>query len=280
MIDGSPVAAATIDARLRETAGAVVLQELALDAIIAKEFSGAGLSVSADAVRAERRLLLATITADAGVEESQAAVLVDRFRRARGLGPVRYEALLQRNARLRALVEAGGLVTSADIESGIAAELGATVLARIVVTSSYEEAARTLDAVRSEGEGSARSMKFAEAAMRISRDPSAPRGGLFGPTNPEDPQLPRLIRTALSAPPGSVSDVLALDAGFAVVLVESRTPARAMPSGSELDRLRERVKMRKQREAMDRLAARLETQVTVSPIDDGLTWSWESRPRP
>lgn len=279
LIDSTAVSATAFDARLRETAGAVVLQEMALDSQIEKEFLAGSLTLPSSAVAQERSLLFATITADAAVGADQAGVLIERFRRGRGLGPRRFEDLLVRNAKLRVLVRQNGLVTSAELDAAIAADLAATVVARIIVTSGSQEAADARAEVESAPPGAERSAKFASLAFRMSRDASSTRGGVFGPVSPVDPSLPSLIRSALASGPGSLSPVLSVDAGFAVVLVESENPARPMPQGAELDRLREKVRTRKEREAMDSLSERLLAEATVTVTDESLKWSWDSRPR-
>jgi len=275
-IDGSDADTASLEAFLRETAGAVVLAEMALDHAVAREFTAAGLTLSAGALDAERLLLLSAVSTDATVDNSSAASLIERFREARGLGPKRYEALLTRSARLRALVRHADMVTPDEVNAGVTAELSAVVLARIIVTPSYAEAAEARDQILAAGP--LRSARFTEVAFRASRDPSAPRGGLFGPVSPTDPGLPMLVRDALTRGAGSLSEVLSIDAGFAVVLVESESPARPMPSGTALEQLRSKVRLRKEREAMDRVAARLQSETKVTPLDDSLRWSWDHRP--
>ncbi|MBS0196915.1 MAG: hypothetical protein JSR77_09165 [Planctomycetes bacterium] len=279
LVDGVPIDAAAFDGRLHEAAGAVVLEEFVLDQKLSAACRDAGISIDKSKIDAERALLLANIGADAGVSEDQAGAMIDRFRKARGLGPGRYAALLARNASLRALVRQNGLVDDAAVNIGVTQELSAKVLARIFVAQNDRTASEALAELQAIPQGPARSARFSAMAFQSSRDPSSQRGGLFGPVDPTDPTLPSIIRTALSGSPGTLSSLLALDSGFGFVLIEDQIAARPMPSGAELELVREKVRTRKEREAMDTLAANLTAAARVTVIDEPLRWSWDARPR-
>jgi hypothetical protein len=277
--------------RLAEAAGALVLEELALDAALEAELARRGVVVTDAMVRAEDAILLAAIQADARMTPDRAQRALADLRQREGLGPVRYEDLLRRNARLRALAVANAPQRLAvrDDEATTAAELavGGRVRARILVVDSDRDAARHRDRIAamatpaSGGPGGGPpatpiSDAFATVAREVSRDPSASRGGLIEDVSPADPVVPvevrRLLRTLT---PGQLSEVVAADQGrFAVVLVESRTSG-GIASPDDLAAARQRLTRRKERVVMDEIATRLLAESRVTVFDPSLRWSWE-----
>lgn len=278
IVAGSPVSETDLLPALSEAAGALVLEELTLRRALEAELAGEGLSMSVAQVQAERGLLVRTVAAEARASESQAEEMIASMRRARGLGETRFEGLLWRNAALRALVSPKAKPTPEDITLATQLEFGPRFRARLLVTRSAEDATRASREVRAAGAGSP--VVFAEHAFRSSIDPSAPRGGLLPDASPADGALPPLVRTALmSLAPGECSDVLSIEGGFALVLLESRTREPRVPDDAELRELESKVLARIQRLAMDRLARTLLERTEVSVISDPLRWSWERRPR-
>lgn len=277
LVDGTPVDHETLAALALEAAGAVTFEEAALDLILARELAGDGLSLADDASAIERQRLFSRIAAEAGVAEEQAGTLVDRFRTARGLGPRRFEALLRRNAALRMLASRGGLVDEATVASLTEAELGPRATARIIVTRTTAEATRIhADIVASAID--ARSARFAQHAFTSSSDPSSARGGLFGPVSHTDPTIPSSVRPSLSLPAGELSPVIAIDQGFAVLLIESQLEA-AVRTSEAVAAAKAKATARVEREAMDALAARLLAEARITVMDEHLQWAWERRPR-
>jgi len=275
--DGAALSAAELHARLGEAAGAVILEELALDSLIEREARAQGVALPESAAEDERQLLFQRITDEARLGQDQAGVLIDRFRRARGLGPKRFAALLERNAKLRALVRTNSIVSEEAIAAAAQRELGPTVRARILVTSNASDAS-AMQSQLAAAPTADRSASFATLAYERSRDPSAPRGGLFGPVSPNDPTIPASIRPFLGGVPGTLSSTIAVDNGFAILLIEEQLPAAAETPES-LAAAKQRARTRQEREAMERLTADMLARARITVFDESSRWSWEGRPR-
>jgi parvulin-like peptidyl-prolyl isomerase len=122
------------------------------------------------------------------------------------------------------------------------------------------------------------SLAFAAAALSYSTDPTAARGGLLTAISPSDQGLPTSVRKALAQMhPREVSGVLTTDRGAMLVLMESLGEAEGSPAPQDRAKAEARVRFRKERIAMDRLAHQLLGTASVSPMDGSLRWSWETR---
>ncbi len=287
---------------LSEAAGALVLEELILDRSLALALRRAGLTITRADIERERTLLIDTIAAESATDGNAAARSLNAIRAQRGLGPARFEALLSRNAGLRALArnEADTRRAAATTRTGEGAQAAATedafrtfldqefggkVRTRVIVLPTADAATRLRDRILTESArapqpDAARRVAFAEAAFEESIDPStASRGGLLGPVSPSDPTLAPAIAAALrTVEPMQLSGVLSLESTFGLVLVESRDQGRA-PTKEEASTARERFNLRREREAMDALARRLVAGPNPTIFDEHLNWSWESRPK-
>ena len=92
-----------------------------------------------------------------------------------------------------------------------------------------------------------------------------------------DERYPRAIRTAVDAlSPGMLSDVLALDRGFAIVLIEEKRPADAATLDAVRPDIERQLRSRQQRLAMDKLARSLMAEAQVMVTDSSLAWIWET----
>lgn len=268
--------------RLAEASGAIVLEELVLDAAIEEEMGRQGAAITDASVAEEDRLLRRAIITDARMTPDQAERAVMDLRKREGLGPKRYADLLRRNARLRALARVTmpqRLVVS-DGESRATAELatGPRARARIIVVDTDRAAANVREQIMARiNGGEAPATAFANAAIIFSRDPSASRAGLMDGVSAADPVVPDGVRKAIrTLRESTVSDVLPLDNGFALLLVESRTLGTE-PSASDIDAARERLVLRKERAVMDEIATRLLNAARVTIYDASLQWSWDRR---
>lgn len=279
---GQRIAWGPLRDRLAEASGGVVLEELALDAAIEDELARQGVAVTDAMVKAEDALLRRVIILDARMTADQAERAVIDLRRREGLGPKRYADLLRRNAKLRALARATApaRLTVAEDEARAAAELatGPRARARIIVVDSDRAAANIREQIVARiAAGEQASTAFANAAIVFSRDPSASRGGLMDGVSAADPIVPDGVRRALrQIKENTVSDVLPLETGAAIILVETRTPG-GEPNRADIDAARERVELRKERLVMDEIANRLLNEARITIYDDALRWSWESR---
>ncbi len=276
-INSLPIAESELAAAAFEAAGSVILEERILDAMLDKELAAANLSLSTNAVEEERQMLFSRITEDAKVAQDQAGVLVERFRRNRGIGPSRFNALLTRNAKLRLLVRRNHVVEPGRTEQLAAIETGPKTLARLITLPTAQQAQSALSQLTALSPAE-RSAKFSQLAYTISNDPSAARGGIFGPVSAMDETIPPTIRQQLTLPAGSLSPVLAMESGFALLLIEQQLAAPEK-TPSLLEQALARATLKLEREAMEKLASQLLAEARVTVLHEGLRWSWENRLR-
>lgn len=264
---------------LAELAGSVVLEEAVLDRLLQARLDQEKIVLAAGAREAELALLVETIADEARVTPDQAASLVADMRRARGLGPNRFDALLLRNARLRALVAGRDAVSDEDMRLAVELEYGPRYRFRIASFSSRESAANARTRILA-ARSADRATLLAEIAMTSSRDAAGMRGGLFPDASAADLSLPPVVRSSLpSLRPGDLSDVLASGDAYALLLLEGVTPPRPDPTPDQRAALERRVRRRLERLAMDALARELLDAARVSVMDAALRWSWEQRGR-
>jgi foldase protein PrsA len=260
-----------LSAPLGEAAGAVVLEEVCLDRLIAREMQVRSLALDAGATEREEQLLLETLTANSGLAPGQEGELLRELRTSRGLGERRYSALLKRNAMLRRMVRDDVVVTPTDVSQAHEIRYGQRFQTRLILTRGERDAADALARVRA-GE------RFADVTMSASVDPSRLRGGFLGDISPADPSFPLALRKAIAATPvGTPSGVLALDQGYAVVLVEQVQSASSVQLESVAAELEREVRLVRERGAMDRLAGQLLRAANITVLDPSLQWSWKER---
>ena len=133
-------------------AGGVALDEHILDLMLADEARRRGFAISAEDIARERQLFLDTLE-DAGVADAErdAEALLATVRRARGLGPVRFDALLRRSALLRAFVRDEVVVNESMIALAHEIEHGEKRLIRVLATQTLAAAQSALDAAVARG---------------------------------------------------------------------------------------------------------------------------------
>ncbi|MDX2132593.1 MAG: peptidylprolyl isomerase [Planctomycetota bacterium] len=275
LVNGVPVYATELHPTLAEYAGAAALADLILDRALAAELRSRGVSISPDDLERERSLLASGVASASDADGSQIAELLTGLRRARGLGPQNFPASLHRSAALRALA-AGRQISDADHDAAFALEFGPRVRARVIVVPDRRRAVALADELR-RAVGAGLIWEFASRAAAESRGSTAGAGGLLPDASPADPAWPPGLRTALeSQVPGEVGPVIAVDGAYAILLVESRTPART-PGADELAAFEARLRARMDRLAMEELASSLLARANVTVLDPSLGWAWGAR---
>lgn len=274
MVDGQPVSWDELRAALSEAAGAAAVEEIALSRIVEAEFARRGLQLTEADLQRERELVERSLAAE-GAGSDSAAEMLSRIRRSRGLGPARFDSLLRRNAMLRRLVQAEVVITDEQVRTAHAVRHGPRCRARIIVAPSEREAAQA----RSRVEGAAdRRAAFIEEAIARSTDPSASRGGLLEPISPADPAYPVSVRRALEAlRPGELSPVVALEHGYALLLLDERTEGDGTPIDAVRPELERLLRTRQERVLMDRTASQMLETARITVFDPSLEWSWRTR---
>lgn len=274
-----PLTWGDLTSAMSEIAGAQALEEAVLDRMVATRAAGAGVSVTAEQIAQEQRLFVRTLADEAGMSERDAAAALERVRASRGLGPVRYNALLRRNATLRALVAGEVAPTQEMFDAELAIATGPRYRVRIMTSSSQSALANAREQVLAQS-GSNRASAFGNLATSVSGDSSAARGGLIDGISPVDPAVPGVIRSTLpTLQPGDVSPVLVLDSNFALLLMEGSVAPLESDTADARERVRQRLTLRLQRLAMDRLARELIATADVTVLDESLAWNRENATR-
>jgi len=262
LINGRPVTRERLWPLLAEASGAQVVEEVALDLLLERELERRGIELTDAMIRAERERLLGSLGGGEGPG------VIERVRRRRGLGPERLEGLLERNAALRALTRDRVEVGEDEIRLAHRVTHGPKIEARVIVRPTQREAAD--ERRRLEGAGLD---AFIRAAMDRSVDPTASVGGLLEPISPSDPAYSTAVRAVLSElEPGELSRVVALDQGYAVFRAERRVPADGVAMEDVRAEIASRLRARKQRLEMERLARDLLGGADVNVLDQSLGW--------
>ncbi|MEY3142077.1 MAG: hypothetical protein RLY21_570 [Planctomycetota bacterium] len=262
IVDGrTSIEAASLEPSLVELGGQTALREQIVDARLARRLDAAGITIDKARLEREERLLLETLSDDA----SRAIELLGEIRARQGLGPVRFAALLKRNAGLRALVERDVAVDEEGLANMFDMLHGPKRVARIAVLASLGDAQRfAADAAAGDG-GVGR---FAELAVERSLDDSAARGGLLAPVARRDPSYPEALRAAIFATePGKISAPVLDGARFYVVLVTAATPAASITPDEARARCERMLRLSRERLLMDALARELASSDGVTIFD-------------
>lgn len=267
MIDGRAVTWGDLRPALSEAAGATALEELALRRLITDELVRAELTIGPDDIAAEQKRLVELLDPDPNV----AVRLLNDLRRRDQLGPRRYQALLWRNAALRALVQDDVVVTEDAVKQAYEIAYGRRRQARLATLSSLAEA----QAARELIEGGA---FFGDVAVERSTDGSAARGGLLEPIARHDPAYPEALRRTLwTLEEGQLSSPILLDNGYAILQMVGVTPRQEITLAEARPRLEKQIRLNQERLLMDQLARRLLNGATITVFDDELNESWKWR---
>ncbi len=265
MIDGKAVNWGDLRPTLTDLAGAEALRELVIDRKLEAALAERAIVIGESDIVGERKLLLESLSSDANT----AIRLLDELRDRQNLGRSRFEALLRRNAGLRALVR--GDVKLDDNALRIMHDIvhGPKRQARIMVLPDLATAQAAINLVNS-------GASFADVAVEMSDDPSAARGGLLEPISQSDPNYPDALRqTLFSLNTGAMSGPVLLGDRYAVVLLFKRIAHDGITLDDARPALERMVRISQERLLMDQLLRRLTLDVTVTVFDDQLNESWQ-----
>ncbi|MEM7622770.1 MAG: hypothetical protein AAF235_06155, partial [Planctomycetota bacterium] len=150
VLNGLPVSASDLTPAVLESAGAATLTEYALDALVARELVRSGLAVTQADIQAERdRFGRSVDTTGAASDPRVVSELVEGIRARRGLGPVRFEAVLRRSAGLRKLVAPSVRVDPAEVALADRIRRGPQHEIRVIITPDAQSATRARSAAAS-----------------------------------------------------------------------------------------------------------------------------------
>lgn len=267
LVGGRPMRFSQLRPLLIETSGGDVLSELVLDEQIARELENRKLTVTEADAQRERELMLSQFSAD----PDHSRRLLEQLRERLGLGPLRFERFLQRNAALRKLVAGEAKVTDAMVRLAYEQRTTPQSVCRMILVPSLREATEVLRRLEA-GE------PFIDLAIARSQDESRIQGGLLPPIAPYDTSFPSAITaTAGKLDPGQTSDPIALDTGFAILKCEKKiTPETASYERIAPD-LRKGLQLAIERNLMDRQARLLLRQADVTVLDAALDREYKAR---
>lgn len=246
---------------------AAALADLVLERGITTRLRNNNLSLTSATLDAERQRLLDALSDN----PDEAARLLDDLRERRGLDASGFEGLLRRSAGLRALVASDVTVSDEAIQRAYDLRFGDRVQARLITTDTLAQASDVMEQL-------AEGVSFASLAGEFSTDPSAARGGLLEPLSPLDPALPEAIRAGLRGLPGrpaGLSDILALETGYAILRFERTVETELQPLASVREQLAAEVRGRAENLRMRELARVILTSTDVITLDPRLTDAWQ-----
>lgn len=267
IINGRRVDWGEIKPLLTEAAGGTIIREYALDMRLKEELRDHGITITADFLASERRLMLEMLHDD----PDQSIRLLRELRARQGLGSHRFESLLRRNASLRALVQDQVEITETQIGQMYDVVYGTRRQTRLMTLPTLREARDAIDRIE-QGEF------FGDVAVDVSTDASAARGGLLEPITLFDPSYPEALRRALwGLERGDVSSPIMLDEQYAVIQFIAEFAGEDVALDDVRDELERRVRLNQERALMDRLARHLLVNSSFNLLDDALKESWEMR---
>ena len=256
IVDGDAVAFGSLRPALVEAAGAQALRDAVVDRRLGQRLRAAGIAIDAESITRERRLLLETLDPDADRAESLLAAIRARER----LGESRFQALLARNAGLRALVAGAVAIDEPGLAGAHDILHGPKRTVRIAVLANLADAERFAADLATRG--------FAELAVERSLDESAARGGLLAPFARRDPSYPEPVRAAAFTTEIGANSAPVLDgARFHVLRVESERPADGVTPAESRDECERWLRLSRERVLMDALARELASMDGVTVFD-------------
>ncbi|MCA9310152.1 MAG: peptidylprolyl isomerase [Phycisphaerales bacterium] len=266
-VDGRPVTRAEMWERMTEVSGAAMLDEVVLDRRLEAACREADIEITDADLEREEALFLDAL-GDTGVsrDSETAARMLEQVRRTRGLGPVRYDALLRRSAMLRRLVASDVNVTEAAARLAWNLRYGPRRQVRLITTSTSRDAQQVSVRLRG-GE------PFEVVASETSTDISASRGGLLEPMHLDDASYPAAVRRVIGdLAVGETSSPIALEEGFAIVKVIADVPAPpGAPEFTSVEpAMRREARLVQERLLMARLASELTEGANLRIEDPGL----------
>jgi parvulin-like peptidyl-prolyl isomerase len=264
LIDGRSVTWGELRAMLSEIGGTQALREVALDRAVERMAAEAGITITPIDLDAERALLRETLHDDPDV----ALRLLEELRARQGLGPVRFNALMYRNAALRALVRDRVTVSDAAVQNMYDVLHGPRRQARLMVLPTLPAAKQAIDRLEN-GDF------FGDIAVELSTDASATRGGLLEPISRSDASYPEALRSALwNLQIGEYSRPILLNDQYALLMMVREIEGEGVRLEAVRGEMQQRVRRQQERLLMDQLAREIIQNMSVTIFDDSLRESW------
>ncbi|MEZ6193940.1 MAG: peptidyl-prolyl cis-trans isomerase [Phycisphaerales bacterium] len=266
-INGTTVTDRDLQGPLIEAAGGSVLSEITLDRLIRDQLDQRGLTLTPALIEQEKANMLATLSAD----PNEAVRLLNEMRARRGLGEIRFQSMLFRNAGLRLLVQDQVEVAPALVFQAYELQYGKRYRVRILVAETMAKASELLIRAKA-GES------FSDLAAKNSTDVSAAQGGLLSPISPADATYPKTLRQSLEGMQiGGISDLLAVDDRFIIMKLEeilSPDPISFVDARPQLERT---VRLETEAQLMQQTARAMLADAKVVVLDPALNKSWNAQ---
>lgn len=257
---GTAIRMDDLEPLLLELAAQRATRELVLDRLLRGELLRSGIVLNETAVQREAMILRNALDADA----NRAQRLLDGLRERERLGTVRWQALLRRNASLRALVAPEIQPNDAIIRAAWDRNHGERREARIIVV----EALATCGSIRSALESGA---SFSELAGIHSTDSSGAVGGRVQAISELDPSWPASIRNAIfTLDTGESSDPLLINDSYVLVQCTAVVPGDGVEFDTARIEAERHARLAQERIAMDQLAESLLAGVQFEFYDETL----------
>ena len=268
LINNKPVIWTDLSRDFAEISGQTVLEEYILDLQLNNLCQQRKIVITDQLRQNEINNLLESLDPNPDI----AARLWNEIRIIRGYGPARYSKLIERNAKLRALIQNDNMpVNEAAIITMFEQLYGQRYLIRIITCDTYAQAQELLEKARNHE-------PFYELAAKYSTDVSADRGGLLDPVSPADPVYPMTIRQVLAdLTPEEPSPILAIDTGFAIVQLVEKLPEQNVKLIDVRDSLEKLIVKQQENTMMHNLAKQLLSEADIIIMDKSLDWSWNQR---
>lgn len=264
LIDGRSITWGELRAMLSEIGGAQALREVALDRAVERMVAEAGITITPIDLDAERVLLRETLHDDPDVSLR----LLNELRARQGLGPVRFNALMYRNAALRALVRDRVTVNDAAVQRMHDVLHGPKRQARLMVLPTLPAAKQAIDRLEN-------GHFFGDVAVELSTDASATRGGLLEPISRSDASYPDALRGALwNLHVGEFSSPILLNDQYALLMLVREIEGDGVRLEAVRSEMQQRVRRQQERLLMDQLAREIIQNLSVTIFDDSLRESW------
>jgi parvulin-like peptidyl-prolyl isomerase len=266
-INGTTVTDRDLQGPMIEAAGGSVLSEITLDRLIRDQLDQRGLTLTPKLIEQEKVNMLATLSAD----PDEAVRLLGEMRTRRGLGEMRFESMLFRNAGLRLLVQDRVEVAPALVFQAYELQHGKRYRVRILVAETMTKATELLARAKA-GES------FSDLAAKHSTDVSAAQGGLLSPISPVDATYPKTLRQSLEGMKvGDISDLLAVDDRFIIMKLEEILPADPISFVDARPQLERTVRLETEAQLMQQAARAMLADAKVVVLDPALNKSWNAQ---
>lgn len=217
-------------------------------------------------IQDERQIFLATLHDNPQMAEQ----LLIEVRQRQGLGDGRFADFLFRQAALRHLVQSEVTVNDEAIRQAYELRYGPTSVVQVITVDNPTLAVQILNKARS-GED------FGLLVQQYSKDAaSKAANGLLQDVSPMDASYPTAMHSAIAKLAiGQISDVVALDNGFAILKLVSKNQRQSVTLDDVKASLAVKVRRNVEQMLMRQLATTLMRQADVVVLDRELNRSWQ-----